>query len=336
MALTTSAEHFSKTPGDAGGYVYAWKRDGWWEKAKCQNTCRVVRLTNGSCGSTISNAGTSSFHCEASMSDVAPELRRRRGDYGFDGDFRVIPARWQAVIAAAVVAALIALTVRDIATGALVGAVVTGLLALGLVLFVGSYLRTTRVGKFEVWSRVLGDLRLRGDEQVLDLGCGRGALLLMVAELLPRGRAVGIDLWRADQTGNSPEATRRNAEREGVADRVELETGDITRLPFADDSFDLVVSNLVLHNIPAAGRRAAVDEAVRVLRPGGRLAIADLWATNRHRTRLRELGLTDVRRRNLGWRMWWGGPWFPSRLVTATKRTRQAAGPESRDHGQSR
>jgi arsenite methyltransferase len=232
----------------------------------------------------------------------------------------VISAPWLAAIHAAVIAALIAFTVRNIVAGARAGALVTGVLSLVLVFLVGCYLRTTRVGKFEVWSRILRELRLRGDEQVLDLGCGRGALLLMAAELLPRGRAVGIDLWLADQTGNSQDATRLNAEREGVTDRVELHTGDITRLPFADNTFDLVLSNLVVHNIPsAAGRRAAIDEAVRVLRPGGRLAIADLLATNRHSARLRELGLTDVRRRNLGWRMWWGGPFLATRLVTATK-----------------
>ncbi|MFI6996890.1 class I SAM-dependent methyltransferase [Nocardia sp. NPDC050175] len=255
------------------------------------------------------------------MTTHSPDVRRR-GDYGVDGDFGVISARWQGVILAVIVAALIALTVRYLVVGSLVGALVTGSSTLGLVLFIGSYLYTTRVGKFEVWSRILGDLRLRGDEQVLDLGCGRGALLLMAAELLPRGRAVGIDLWQADQTGNTPAATRRNAEREGVADRVEVETGDITRLPFADNTFDLIISNLVLHNLPsAADRRAALDEAVRVLRPGGRLAIADLLSTDRYRAHLRELGLTDVQRRNLGPRMWWGAPWFPTRLVTATKKT---------------
>jgi L-lactate dehydrogenase (cytochrome) len=136
------------------------------------------------------------------------------------------------------------------------------------------------------------DLRPRGDEQLLDLGCGRGAILLSAAKLLPRGRAAGIDLWRADQTGNSENTTRGNAEREGVADRVELHTGDLhtgdmTRLPFADNTYDLVVSDLALHNIPSpAGRRAALDEAVRVLRPGGRLAIADLWAVRQHVARL--------------------------------------------------
>lgn len=254
------------------------------------------------------------------MADTALELHRRRGDYGVDGDFRVIPAPVVATINAGIVAALIGLTMFYIVRGALIGAVVTGCVTLGLVLFIGSYLYTTRVGKFEVWSRILCDLRLRGDEQVLDLGCGRGALLLMAAELVPHGRAVGIDLWCADQTGNSPDATLRNAEREGVTDRIELETGDITHLPFADDTFDLVISNLVLHNIASAeGRRTAVDEAVRVLRPGGRLVIGDLMATGRYRARLNELGLSDVHRRNLGWRVWWGSPLFPTRLVTATK-----------------
>ena len=80
----------------------------------------------------------------------------------------------------------------------------------------------------------------------------------------------------------------------------------------------LVVSSLAIHNIPiAAGRPAAIDEAVRVLRPGGRIVIADLGFTGKYVSRLRSLGLTDTRRRNLGWRVWWGGPWFPTRLVTA-------------------
>lgn len=191
-----------------------------------------------------------------------------------------------------------------------------------LVFTVASYLYTTKAGKFEAWAGVLADLSLRGDEDVLDLGCGRGAVLLAAAKLVPGGRAVGIDLWRADQAGNSLDVTRRNAEREGVADRVELHTGDMTHLRFADNSFDLVISSIAVHNIPsAAGRRAAIDEAVRVLRPGGRLAIADLRGTSRHSARLRELAVSDVRRRNLGWRMWWGGPWLPTRLLTATKHT---------------
>jgi arsenite methyltransferase len=82
----------------------------------------------------------------------------------------------------------------------------------------------------------------------------------------------------------------------------------------------VIVSSLAIHNIPSHdARRKALDEAIRVLRPGARLVIADLWETNRHAAHLRELGWHNVRRRNLGWRMWYGGPWFATRVVTATK-----------------
>ena len=183
-----------------------------------------------------------------------------------------------------------------------------------------SFIYATRSGKFHVWDRILDDLRLRGDETLLDMGCGRGAVLLAAAKRLPRGRAIGVDLWRPDQTENSQDGTLANAALEGVADRVELHTADMTALPLADGSVDVIVSSLAIHNIPdRAGRQRALDEAVRVLRPGGRLAIADLWETRRHAARLRELGWRNVQRRNLGWRMWYGGPWFATRLVTATK-----------------
>jgi SAM-dependent methyltransferase len=187
-----------------------------------------------------------------------------------------------------------------------------------------SYLYTTRRGKFLVWAELLGQIGLRGDERILDMGCGRGAVLLMAAQHLTTGRAVGVDLWRSrDQSGNAADATRRNAVAEGVADRVELYTADMMALPFADASFDLVVSSLAIHNISgSAGRDRAVAEAVRVLRPGGRLMIADIRATANYQARLAALGMKDIRRRRLGWRFWWGGPWGATRLVMATKPAR--------------
>jgi ubiquinone/menaquinone biosynthesis C-methylase UbiE len=107
---------------------------------------------------------------------------------------------------------------------------------------------------------------------------------------------------------------------EGVADRVELYTADMKELPFEDNSFDLIVSSIAIHNIKGrAGRQRAIDEAVRVLRPGGRLLVADLWGTSQYQARLAQLGMLEVGRRALGWRMWWGGPWLPTRLVTAMK-----------------
>jgi ubiquinone/menaquinone biosynthesis C-methylase UbiE len=129
------------------------------------------------------------------------------------------------------------------------------------------------------------------------------------------GRAVGVDLWRkVDQSGNSAEATQRNALAEGVADRIELHTVDLRALPFEDNGFDVVLSNFAIHNISGrAGREKAISEAVRVLRPGGRLLIVDVRATRQYQAQLARLGMHDVARRGLGW-------WFqPARLVTATK-----------------
>jgi arsenite methyltransferase len=192
-----------------------------------------------------------------------------------------------------------------------------------IALSIGCGWHASRRGKFVVWARLLDQLHLRGDERILDLGCGRGAVLLMAAQHLTTGRAIGIDLWkRGDQSGNSSEATLRNAAMEGVADRVEVQTADMTALPFAENSFDVVVSNVAIHNINNQPDRArAVGEAVRVLRPGGRLLIADIKAVDEYLQQLRKLGMVDLVHRGLGWRMWWGGPWMATRLVTATKPT---------------
>ena len=226
----------------------------------------------------------------------------RRGSYGIDAPYALV--------------LLGGLIVFEIVLGLLTGRVAPFLAVPFIAAIAASYLYTTWRGKFVVWAGLLDQLGLRGDERILDLGCGRGAVLLMAAQRLTTGRAVGVDLWRSvDQSGNAAEATRRNAVAEGVADRVELHTADMTALPFADESFDVVVSSLAIHNISgAAGREKALREAVRVLRPGGRLVIADVfWAARQYPAPLARLGMTGVARRWLGWRFW------GAFVVTATK-----------------
>jgi len=228
---------------------------------------------------------------------------RRRGSYGID-------APWMPVFLAC---AIVLYSILAISTGT----ARFWLLVFVLLAIEAWHLYFTLRGKFVLWAELLDRLQLRGDERIADLGCGRGAVLLMAAQHLTTGRAVGVDLWRkVDQSGNSMEATQRNAVAEGVADRIELRTGDMTALPFEDNSFDVVLSSFAIHNIKGAtGREQAIREAVRVLRPGGRLLIVDVRATREHEAQLRTLGMNDVARRRLGWSYW------PARLVSATKPT---------------
>src|SRR6516165_5086515 len=96
----------------------------------------------------------------------------------------------------------------------------------------------SRIGKLRSRERLLDRISWSGQEQVLDVGCGRGLLLIGAAKRLSTGRATGIDIWQAeDLTGNGPEAALENARRERVAERVAVQTADVRKLPFFDGSF---------------------------------------------------------------------------------------------------
>jgi SAM-dependent methyltransferase len=153
---------------------------------------------------------------------------------------------------------------------------------------------SSRVGKLRERERLLDRVAWRGDERVLDLGCGRGLMVVGAARRLQSGDATGVDLWRAtDLAGNTPAALRANAAAEGVAGRVRLTTGDMCSLPFADASFDAIVSRAAVHNVShPAERRKVLEETARVLRPGGSVVLSDIRHLDEYATVLRSLGLT--------------------------------------------
>lgn len=155
----------------------------------------------------------------------------------------------------------------------------------------------SRRGKLAMRDRVLDALALHGDERVLDVGCGRGLMLVGAARRLTSGgRVVGVDAWDR----HDPDARRaalENARRAGVSDRVELADADLRSLPFPDASFDLVLSGLSLHDLPDAPTRvAAVADMMRVIRPGGRIVIADVARTGEYVAALRAAGASSVLR----------------------------------------
>jgi SAM-dependent methyltransferase len=111
--------------------------------------------------------------------------------------------------------------------------------------------------------------RVESGEVVLDLGCGAGTDLLIAAQMTgPAGRVVGVDMTPAMLA-----QARASATAMGL-NNVELHQALIESLPVEDASIDVVISNGVIDLVP--DKEAVFDEIDRVLRPGGRLQIADV------------------------------------------------------------
>lgn len=185
-----------------------------------------------------------------------------------------------------------------------------------LLIETGLFVLYVKQGKFGHRDRMLGLHAWRGDEQILDVGCGRGLLLVGGAKRAPRGAATGLDIWSSrDMGGNSEAATQRNLVIEGVADRCKLVTGAAQSMPFASAAFDVVVSNLCLHNIyHGAERQKALAEIARVLKPGGQAILSDYKLTGEYARALAAAGCTVTRQ--------WGNfatTFPPLRIVVATR-----------------
>ncbi len=159
------------------------------------------------------------------------------------------------------------------------------------------FLLYVKVGKFRHRDFMLGMHAWRGDEEALDVGCGRGLLLAGVAKRLAalngKGHATGLDVWsNVDMGGNSEAATLHNLTLEGVADRCTLVSESAAEMPFPDTSFDVIVSNLCLHNIyDRATRQRALQQIVRVLKPGGVALISDYKRTGEYADEFSKAGL---------------------------------------------
>jgi len=121
----------------------------------------------------------------------------------------------------------------------------------------------------ELRQRTATMARLQPGDAVLDVGCGTGTLALEVARRVGNtGRVAGIDPGAEQIARARAKAARRNAP-------IEFRVGVIEQLPFPDTTFDVVLSTLMIHHVPAPIKRQGLAEIARVLKPGGRLVMAD-------------------------------------------------------------
>jgi arsenite methyltransferase len=159
----------------------------------------------------------------------------------------------------------------------------SGFLMLGYSLF----------GKFKHRDRMLNLINWTGDEQVLDIGTGKGLLMIGAGKKITTGKSIGIDIWNVeDLSGNNIDNALKNAELEGVKDKIEIKNENAMAMSFADNSFDVILTNLCLHNIyNKEGRNTACKEISRVLKKTGVGIISDFRHVKEYKSNFDQLGL---------------------------------------------
>ena len=155
------------------------------------------------------------------------------------------------------------------------------LLVIGIVAAINAALLalvTNRGARLSARHKMMDMVEWRGNEMILDVGCGNGFLLLEAAKHLTTGKAIGIDAWVEGSGGQNADAAWRNAHIEGVADKIDVQNVDARKMPFENETFDVIMSSLALHHMGSnADREQAFREMIRILKPGGTILLYDMF-----------------------------------------------------------
>lgn len=189
--------------------------------------------------------------------------------------------------------------------------IVLALIAAGFFVAAEITKQAGKVMRLRIRDRLLDSLELKGEERVLDVGCGAGLVAIGAAKRMKTGKVTGLD------QSEEAEQAKANAKLEGVAEKVRIDTGVSAKLVYPDNHYDAVVSALALHDLGGGDVRGQmVREMYRVLKPGGKLAIFDTEPGNigDYAAALRSAGAQSVELSPL---IWYGIQ--PARIVTARK-----------------
>ena len=156
-----------------------------------------------------------------------------------------------------------------------VAAVAVLLAVLGWITWIRRQYAFGKGGMMErVHQTILSNLDYDGKGQLLEVGCGSGAMTIRAALTWPAAQVVGLDYWGA-MYNYSKAMCEKNARSEGVGDRCTFVRGDANHLDYPDERFDAVISNYVYHNIMGADKQALLLESLRVLKKGGAFVLHD-------------------------------------------------------------
>ena len=151
------------------------------------------------------------------------------------------------------------------------------LLSISLLTTVVLMILSSKLGKQKESDRIIEMLKIKGNEKVLDAGCGRGLYLIKIAKKLNTGKVTGMDIWSNDLSSNSRKNTLDNIKLENVTKKTEIKTGNLALMPFENNIFDIVISSFVINNIlQFEKRKKALIEITRVLKEDGKLCIIDM------------------------------------------------------------
>jgi SAM-dependent methyltransferase len=219
-----------------------------------------------------------------------------KADYGIDA-----PNVIRNLILIGILCLAVSITIYYLRNQSIIWNILTGwafLAGVSLIITAILMILSSKFGKIKERERILDLLNMKGDEHILDVGCGKGLYLIGAAKRLMNGRAAGIDIWQnEDLSGNEMDNTLQNAKSEGVLDKVYIETSDMRKMLFENNSFDIVLSSFAIHNIyDSLERKKALIEIIRVLKPGGKLCVIDFQHAEEYMNVLKENGIVDLNR----------------------------------------
>ncbi|MDC0535257.1 class I SAM-dependent methyltransferase [Francisellaceae bacterium] len=182
------------------------------------------------------------------------------------------------------------------------------------------YLHTSLRGKFYIWNKLIGKYAPENITKSCDIACGRGLALIQTAIYYPSAVAEGIDIWnKMDQSGNSPEQTKLNAQK-NQAKNIKIATGNMLKLPYENESFELVTSSIAIHSLKSSHERnMALSEIYRITKPGGRIIIVDFKYTKSYAKQLNKLSGKEIIHKSCGFKGWFGNPLYSNKVLIFEK-----------------